>query len=49
MLNIDHIPNWGVHCIYSLDWTTRITFDPEILTRNGHFAPIGSPLDSHDS
>ena len=30
-------------CIYSLDWTTGLTFDPKILTRNGHFALVGSP------
>ena len=29
--------------IYSLDWTTGLTFDPKILARNGHFALVGVP------
>ena len=26
----------GFGCIYSLDWTTGLTFDPKILTSNDH-------------
>ena len=30
-------------CIYSLDWTTGLTFDPKILTKTCNFALIGNP------
>jgi hypothetical protein len=26
-----------------LDWTTGLTFDPKILTKNGRFALVGGP------
>ena len=33
----------SIGCIYSLDWTTGLTFDPKILTKTCNFALIGNP------
>ena len=33
--------------IYSLDWTTGLTFDPKILTKTCNFALIDNPRMSH--
>ena len=36
--------NWAkLGCIYSLDWTTGLTFDPKMLIKICNFALIGNP------
>jgi hypothetical protein len=42
-LNITALPGVSIHWTGPLDWTTGLTFDPKILTKNGRFALIGGP------